>query len=360
MHWPFKRAPGRALEALAVAIAVTGSAVLAFTRDVPMPFLVFPATIWAALRFWQPGAVAGTLLVAAVAIPLTENDVGPFSGSTPDERLLLAQAFIGVVSLTSLVLAAVITERQRAEDEVEFIADTLQESLLPSHLPEIPGIETAVDFRPAGERDIVGGYFYDVYPTDDGSWMVVVGDVVGKGAAAAGTTALARYTLRAAAVHERLPSRILSELNDALLRQSPGQSCTVAYSMLELDPADGARVTMSNGGHPSPFVLRAHGEVEQIGRIAHLLGIEADPGLVDFNTDLDPGDALVLYTDGLTDAYAPGRIVAPDELAAALRSCVGRDAAGIVEGVISAVLDPGVAQPRDDILLLVLRVSERD
>jgi serine phosphatase RsbU (regulator of sigma subunit) len=91
-----------------------------------------------------------------------------------------------------LILAAVITERQRVEEKLELIADTLQEGLRPSRLPQIPGVEAAVEFRPAGERYLVGGDFYDLFEGDDGTWSVVVGDVRGKGARAAATTALAR------------------------------------------------------------------------------------------------------------------------------------------------------------------------
>ncbi len=355
-HWPFRRQPAGALEAAGLALLVGGVAALVFTRGVPLAFLLIPLLVIVTLRLWQPGALGAALLIAGIAIPLTEADIGPFSGNSPDDRLLLAQAFIGTLTLTMMVLAAVITERQRIESRLEEIADTLQRSLLPSHLPEIPGIEVALDFRPAGERHLVGGDFYDVFATEGRGWAVVVGDVLGKGATAAATTALARYTLRAAAVHEPRPSEILSELNRAILRQSPEQSCTVAYSRLEPNGARGARVMLATGGHPFPLVLRADGEVEQLGAPAPMLGIELDPSFADESAELGPGDALVLYTDGLTDAYAPRRFVSPNELHAALRSCAGRSAAGIVRGVQEATLEPGTGEPRDDILLLVVRV----
>ena len=359
-HWPYRRAPGRIPEAVALAAAALAVTSFVFSHETALIFILFPLGVWAALRFWQPGTVAGILLVAAVAIPMTEADNGPFSGESPDDRLLLAQGFLGIASITMLVMSAVITERRRAEQAVKAIAGTLQESLLPSHLPVIPGIETAVDFRAAGRRHLVGGDFYDVFPRDDESWAVIVGDVLGKGATAAATTGLARYTLRAAAVQESQPSRILRLLNDAILRQSPDQSCTVACGRIDLNSADGARVTLSVGGHPLPLVLRANGSVEQVGRPGTMLGVLPDPELADHASDLAPGDALILYTDGLTDAYAPGRIVKRAGLVAALESCAGQSATEIASGLHDAALGGGGnAEPRDDVVLLVLRVPER-
>jgi integral membrane sensor domain MASE1/serine phosphatase RsbU (regulator of sigma subunit) len=357
-HWPFKRAPGRLPEAVALAAVVLGASAVVFSQSTPLTFLMFPPLVWAALRFWQPGAVGAILLLASVAIPVTENDAGPFSGHPPDDRLLLAQVFLGIASLTALVLAAVITERRRAEEAAEHIAATLQESLLPTHLPVVPGIETAVDFRAAGKRHLVGGDFYDLFQHDDGTWTVVVGDVLGKGATAAATTGLARYTLRAAAVHESRPSRILGLLNDAIRRQSPDQSCTVACGRLEINPVDGARVTMSVGGHPLPLLLRADGQVEPVGLNGTMLGVLSDPELADQTADLAPGDSLVLYTDGLTDAYAPGRIVKRAGLVAALQSCAGRSATEIAGELQEAVLGSNSTEPRDDIVLLILRVPQ--
>jgi integral membrane sensor domain MASE1 len=357
-HWPYRRAPGRIPEAVALAAAAVGVTLFIFSQQTSLIFILFPLGVWAALRFWQPGTVVGILLVASVAIPLTEADNGPFAAQSPDDRLLLAQGFLGVASITMLIMSAVITERRRAEETVKAIAGTLQESLLPAHLPVIPGIETAVDFRAAGKRHLVGGDFYDVFQRDDGSWTVIVGDVLGKGATAAATTGLARYTLRAAAVQESQPSRILHLLNDAILRQSPEQSCTVVCGRIDLKQADGARVTLSVGGHPLPLVLRADGVVEQLGRPGTLLGVLPDPDLADHTADLAPGDALILYTDGLTDAYAPGRIVKRAGLVAALESCAGRSANEIAGGLEATILGPGEgAEPRDDIVLLVLRVA---
>jgi integral membrane sensor domain MASE1 len=356
-HWPYDRAPGRALEACAAALVVGGVSALVFTRDIAVTFLVFPSLLWAALRFWQPGAALASLIVAGIAVPLAEDNIGPFSGNAPDDRLLLAQSLVGVVSLTGLVLAAVLTERERSEHTMEQIADTLQESLLPA-LPRVPGIETAVDFHAAGERHLVGGDFYDLFQIDDGNWAVVVGDVLGKGAEAAATTSLARYTIRAEAVHTRQPSRILQQLNDAVLRQSPEQSCSVALARLELNDGTAARVTLSVGGHPLPMILRASGAVETFGEPGSLLGVHPQPTLADYRADLGPGDALFLYTDGLTEAYAPARIYSPEQLGSALSAEAGQSARSITAGIQRRLLTDGPDELRDDIVVFVLRVPD--
>lgn len=357
--WPFRRAPGRALEAIALAVATVGVSALVFSRDTNLAYVVFPLLIWAALRFWQPGAAAASLVVAAIAVAFTRNDSGPFMADNPDDSLLLAQTFVGVCGVSAMLLAAVTTQRRLADDALGHIARTLQSSLLPTALPTIPGVETAARFRPALGGAQVGGDFYDLFETDGGSWGIVVGDVCGKGAEAAAVTALARHTLRAVAIHERSPSQSLALLNEALLRRGPAaEFCTAAYARLDRD-GTAARLTMSSGGHPLPLLLRADGTVESVGRPGFLLGLESDPELTDHTLDLDPGDTLLLYTDGLTDAYAPDRTLDADDLAIVLASCAGRSASEIADRIQRAALHDDTRQPRDDVALVVVRLTQQ-
>jgi len=358
-YWPLDRPPGRLGEGVVLAAGVVGLSVFVFSRDTNLAYLVFPLLVWAALRFWQPGAAAASLAVATVAVYYTANGHGPFVRSNPDDSLLLAQTFFGVTGVTVLLLAAVITERRRAEETVEEIAGALQEALLPSRLPEVPGIDLAARFRPVGASYRVGGDFYDVFESRGGSWVVVVGDVCGKGPRAAAVTGLARYTLRAGAVHEHRPSGVLTVLNDALRdERSPRELCTVVYA--RLDRVDGGfRLTCSTGGHPLPLLLRRDGTVEQIGTYGLVLGAQADPHFVDTTVELHPADCVLLYTDGLTDAYAPAHTLASADVEALLGSCVGMSAGEIAEHVSGAVLDPGRSEPRDDIALVVVQIADR-
>jgi serine phosphatase RsbU (regulator of sigma subunit) len=201
----------------------------------------------------------------------------------------------------------------------------------------------------------VGGDFYDLFDTGvPDRWAVVMGDVCGKGAAAAAITGLARYTLRAAAMHGTGPRGVLRALNDAMMRQrTDEQFCTVAFGHLERNGA-GARLTVCSAGHPLPIVLRADGAVETAGRPGTLLGVTDDPDLENDSVGLGPGDAVVLYTDGVTDARAPARILSTADLGDVLRDCRGLPAAGIAERLERAATEG--TEPRDDVAILVLRV----
>ncbi len=356
-HWPFNRAPGRAPEALALAVALAAVSVLVFSQDTNLVYVVFPLLIWAALRFWQPGAAAGSLLVAAVAVAFTANGEGPFTASGPDERLLLAQTFVAVAGMSALLLAALTSERARAEQAMREIAVTLQESLLPRHLPVVPRMQSAAYFRPAGEGQRVGGDFYDLFETGDGSWALAVGDVVGKGPRAAALTALARYTLRAESVREHRPSRILASLNQAVRREhAPDAICTALYATVDVN-GSAAKVTLSSGGHPLPLILRGDGSVEQLGEPGTLLGIAARPLLADHTGELRAGESVLFYTDGLLDAYAPERVAHASDLVSILRSCAGRPPSEIIAEIEQSLLRNGEAEPRDDVAIVVLQVA---
>jgi serine phosphatase RsbU (regulator of sigma subunit) len=216
----------------------------------------------------------------------------------------------------------------------------------------------AARFRAAGEGTEVGGDFYDLFDLGRSGWAIVIGDVCGKGADAAAITALARYTLRAAAMQEEQPSRILGLLNDALLTQrGDKQFCTVAYGRLITNSKPGALLELACGGHPLPLVLHPDGKVESAGVPGTLLGVVPDPDLEDRAVELGPGDSLVLYTDGVTEARTPSGMFGVGELTAVLQSSVGLDAAGIAERIEGAVLEVE-DDPRDDIAILVVQMRQ--
>ena len=251
--------------------------------------------------------------------------------------------------------AALALDNARLYEERDHVARTLQRSLLPAELPEIPGVALAARYLAAGAGNEVGGDFYDCFATGGGDWAIVIGDVCGKGAEAAAITALARYTLRAAVLHTRRPRDVLGALNEALLRQNLDyRFCTVLYA--SLTPRDGhVTATIATGGHPLPLVLRANGDVDRAGRRGTLLGVLAAPEISEESVDLAPGDALVLFTDGVTEASRSDR---PGRLTELLASCAGRDAATIAETFEREALTAQDGSPRDDVAVLVARVDE--
>jgi PAS domain S-box-containing protein len=255
--------------------------------------------------------------------------------------------------------AAMAIDNARLFQDRSYIARTLQQSLLPPALPDIPGIEVAARYRAAGEGNEVGGDFYDVFDTGDGAWAAVIGDVCGKGAGAAAVMGVARHTVRAAAMQERRPSRILATLNDGLLRQtSEGRFLTVCYVRLWPDPGR-ARLTVCSGGHPLPLVLRANGSVETAGRPGTLLGVFPDPQLHDVQVDLEAGETIVMFTDGVTEEHGkdPGDIFGDERLSQVLQGSAGETAEGIVQRIDEAVRSFQPNELRDDLAVLALRVS---
>jgi serine phosphatase RsbU (regulator of sigma subunit) len=252
--------------------------------------------------------------------------------------------------------AGTAVENARLYEARTTIARTLQASLLPPLLPDVPGIDAGALYRPAGEEHEVGGDFYDLFATTEDHWFAVIGDVCGKGAEAAAVTALARYTIRAAAAQTSSPAAILGWVNEAMLRDGSSRFCTIAVAHLDRSTPT-TQLTVAVGGHPAPLVLRADGSVEEAGAGGTLIGLVEDPTLSEATTELRPGDAVLLYTDGVTEAEAPRRVWTPEELEAVVAEAVGATAQDLVDHVAAAALSGLEAPPRDDVAMLALRLS---
>lgn len=238
------------------------------------------------------------------------------------------------------------------------IAETLQRSLLPQRLPKIDGLDVDARYCAAGDGMVVGGDFYDVFRTNGTAWGLAIGDVCGKGPHAAALTALVRYTLRAAALWEHRPERVMAMLNEAILDQRDDHRfCTAFYGQLQLKPDGGARVDFVTAGHPLPIVRRAGGAVETVGSHSTVLGVVPDPQLHADTVELAPGDLLVLYTDGVTEVRKRGReVFGVDQLQALLGEIGDVPAAKAAERVEDAVLNASGGPPRDDLAVVAIRI----
>src|SRR5215204_1258710 len=316
-------------------------------------------------------------LKSYMIVPLVARGraLGAISFVSAESRWRYGQADLELAEELARRAALAVDNARLYRDRSE-VARTLQEGLLPPRLPDVPGVEVGLSYVSAGEVD-VGGDFYDLFDTkmvdQDGSseppfssWGVVIGDVSGKGAEAAAMLAFARYTIRALATRESCPSAVISGLNEAMLHQRRERGnhkfCTVVYIRLEADERNmghGARITLSCGGHSPPFLLKAHGSISKVGQPGRAVGVFDDANLTEQEARLEPGDALVLYTDGVVEARSPaGLFFGEERLMALLRSSVALDASTIASRIEEAVLNFQEQTPRDDVAVLVLRVSD--
>lgn len=244
--------------------------------------------------------------------------------------------------------AGIAIDNARLYEQRDEIAMTLQRSLLPPFLPTIPDLELSALYEPAGSGNEVGGDFYDVYEAGPGIWNLVVGDVEGKGPAAAALIGLARHTLRAIAVDRPSPADALSVLNQVMLSGSADKCCTVA--LCRIDVAE-RRVTVARAGHLAPLMLRGFGAVEPLGVPGTLLGASDSPDIVDDTIEISPGDSLILFTDGVEGR----RTSSSESLEALLAELPGKSAHDIAGEMAAAAKRSQPGELGDDVAILVAR-----
>jgi serine phosphatase RsbU (regulator of sigma subunit)/PAS domain-containing protein len=250
--------------------------------------------------------------------------------------------------------AAIAVDHARVHAVRTHIATTLQRSLLPPRLPVIPGLAIAARFRAAGTATEVGGDFYDLFEGRE-HWMVMMGDVTGKGPGAAAITSLARYTMRTAAQYEDDPTAMLRRLNATLGSDPERRQICTAVCVGVRPPVDGVQgvgLQVVCAGHPSPLLVAADGSVRPVGRPGTLLGAFSEGRWSVADVALGLGDALVLYTDGVTDTRGPDGRFGTERLEALLRKIGPADAETIAGGIDAALQAFG--EQRDDVAVLVL------
>ena len=299
------------------------------------------------LRERVRGLRLGSLLIVPLAV----------AGQPPIGLLALAVGDSGRrFDMTDLTLArelghraAIAVENARLYGERSLIATTLQRSLLPPELPDIPGFRLAGSYQAAGEQNDVGGDFYDAFEVP-GGWMVLVGDVAGRGAEAAALTSLSRYTLRTAGRLLGDPIAALEQLN-AALRERPGLSLVSVCCVLLRSGGGRAAADLVLAGHPPAFHVRAE-TPRAVGVFAPFLGAYEHGGWEAITIELDAADQLVLYTDGVIDAVGEKERFGEERLALTLR--VGRSAADTVARIEQAVGSFASGPQVDDTAVIVV------
>jgi serine phosphatase RsbU (regulator of sigma subunit) len=251
---------------------------------------------------------------------------------------------------TAVENARLYTERSR-------IAHTLQQALLPESLPQVPGAEIQARYCAAGEVNEVGGDFYDVLDYGAERWVLMIGDVCGKGPRAAGVTALARHTLRAAAISGQTSSQMLDTLHRALRRQPPGADlCTVCLVTMERT-VQRTRLKVALAGHPPPLLIDSEGLARPIGRPGTLLGVLDAPQFSETGAELRPGETLLLYTDGVPEAGRSNGLLGEQGLIELCRKAPVLSLGDLLEHIEHVALEHAQGSLRDDLALLGLRLS---
>jgi PAS domain S-box-containing protein len=247
--------------------------------------------------------------------------------------------------------AAVAVDNARLATARRETAETLQRSLLPDVVPSIEGWNVATMYRPASASDEieVGGDFFDFRETPDG-WIVLLGDVTGRGVRAASVTSLVRHGARFLAKDEHSPGRILTRL-DEVLREQPRLSLCTALCV-RLEPG---RVVMSSAGHPPPLVIHDDGSVREIGRPGPLLGGWETSTWQDEAIDLGPQETMLMYTDGVTDARGEHDRFGQARLEALLKAAAGATPAELLDQLGAALDRYQVEGQSDDTGAVALR-----
>lgn len=307
----------------------------------------------------EQGDNQGLLFHASVPIIGSSGTLGIINVATEDWQFLTSAdlqllSAVGAQVAIALERASLfdVTRAQRARLEEELqLARAVQESLLPERLPSIPGYDLAADWRSALE---MAGDFYDVFPLPDGRWAIVIADVSDKGAAAAMYMAMTRSLLRASAAVYASPAGALKEVNQQLLEHTSSvMFVTMIYAVL--DPASHTLI-YANAGHNRPMIRHTGGEIETLPSNGIALGATEDPKLSDRQVMLTPGDLLLLYTDGVTDALNKDGVTYDlQQLTAALQHAPASGARAQLQhvlGDLNAFI--GEAPRYDDITLFVI------
>ena len=250
---------------------------------------------------------------------------------------------------------ALAIDNARIHAERRAIAQTLQRSLLPPELPKVEGIEFGAEYVPTGEGVDVGGDFYDVVSLSERRWLVVVGDVSGKGVQAATVTGLVRDVTRVLVRDGRPLPETLARLNETLVERGGGRFCTLCLAAITRRPDGILEVILHLAGHDQPVLVRADGTTEMVGRCGTALGLLDTVRSPREKVPLYPGDTLIFYTDGVTERRRGVELFGVDRLRREASALAGFPADVVVARLRAATLSFSPEAPRDDIAIFAVR-----
>ncbi|GII22150.1 SpoIIE family protein phosphatase [Planosporangium mesophilum] len=256
--------------------------------------------------------------------------------------------------------AALAIENARIHAERRRVAETLQRSLLPPRLPVVEGIDFGAEYVPTGEGVDVGGDFYDVVGLDDGRWLVVVGDVSGKGVHAATVTGLVREVTRTLVCDGRPMEETLRRLNETLVERGGGRFCTLALAAVTPRTNGQLDVSLYLAGHDRPVLLHTDGRTSLVGDCGTALGLLDKVSSPQTQLSLSPGETLVFYTDGVTERRRGSELYGVERLRLEASSLAGFPADVVAARLRAATLSFSQEPPRDDIAIFAIRNDPAD
>lgn len=386
-------------EATAILLITTAVAVWAGVSQLHILFLPLPMLGWASWRLQLRGAAPAALLASLVMTWSAARELAPFEGKTLLEQMFTLNAFNVSVALTSFFLAALVSERIQAGRALEAaaveleervaqrtvelstanarllheiqersaaqeqlsqeearaqrehqIAETLQRSLLPDRLPDIPGVALAARYVPATSDVQVGGDWYDVVQLPGGLIGLAIGDVAGHGLQAAATMAQVRMAVRAYALQDPSPASVMGGVHQLVAQLAVPEMVTLTY--LVFDPANG-RLRLANAGHPPALVFGDGKGVYLRDGLAPPIGVTAEATFTEAIHDLPAGATLLLYTDGLVERRGVSIREGLERLRAEAVADETADLEQLCDRLLSSLLEEG--HVADDVALVVMR-----
>ncbi len=291
-----------------------------------------------------------------------------------DEAHEFSTAEVAVAEILAAQVALVLERRRMQDNEraarveaeaaaarLAGIARTLQASLLPPRFPDIPGMAVAARYAAAGVGVDVGGDFYDLFPLDGGRFLLVLGDVCGRGVDAAALAAMTRHSIRSAAVTTIDPVAVLAHVNEVVLRSQATGSfeprfCTAVVALIDPGGTDGPAVDLAVAGHPLPLVRRADGTVEPVGVLGTLLGVAPEVAVTASRIVLGPGEAFVCVTDGVLERRNDD-VLFGDAAFGDLVAAGPDEAEALAAGIETAALRFAGERPSDDFAVIVVQAD---
>ena len=299
-----EHAEGGTLELTALAATMLGASSVSFLTNFPLRFSVYPFVIWTALRFRQRETTAAIAVICGFAIWATAHGVGPWATGSLDARLVQLDSWMSVFAITGLVLGAITAERQAARVDLQALleqtkhsAEMLQGAFLPERLPQRAGLRCDALYIAAEREALIGGDWYDAFELPDGRIVFSIGDVAGHGLEAAVTAARLRRSILVAAFETEDPAEILAKVG----RARASQQSAPATGIVAILSRDLASLSYASAGHPPARIAGPNtpGHTLAHGGLPFGVGVSVDSE--PHTATLEPGAAVLFYTDGLTE-----------------------------------------------------------